>query len=1209
LLTRRFAVSTDDKNRLRRYLLGELSETEEAEVEVRLLSDESYFEELELVENELIDEYAWNTAGADERTKLEKRLLRSKQQQQKLAFAMALDAESEERAKEKEKVVPLVSPAAKVVPLKVSPARWASISPYLKIAAGVVLAVGLSLSAWMLIGRKTDVERGMIALNQAQGNERLVQSRISDLNYAEMRTTRGNERPALQDAQARDYSELLFRTAVNEKEDAAAYHALGRLYLAERNFDKAREQFEKALAKDPNDAQLQSDMGAVLLELGQIADETRRIQYFGQASEYFERALQLNPSLPEALFNRALVYQDMRLPQAAKDAWRKYLEIDSTSPWAREAERNLKALEEQEEKGQTKRTDLHDSYLAAFRASDRGAAWTALKQSRTRAGNYIVQKLADEYLSSRIAGREKEAADAADQLSFAASVETERVADRYTSDLVAFYRQAGAERCSKLARARRLVGSAREKYDHSEFQPSIDLLTEARTIFLSLGNDPEALFAENWIGYNELRLSRPASKQRFEHLSETYATRSYQNLLAQSLHALSDALTQNNEYSKVLDHVGRALTKAAEIEDDDTRLRCLQQFVWMNLQLGNYTEALSYALQALQVAPQFVTEPKLIWTFYQETAKALCWLNLPVAAVEFQREALRLANLAQWPFSITRSYTQLGIIHERLKQFEPAIESGLRAIEEGKKIEDQKSRLNAISHAHLRLAHIYREAGDIPNALSNYDQALMMFDQLQQGTFRYEAHKGKFVSHVAANNVSAAQTELDAALDLFEEFRDKIHEERNRNAFFDVGQDVYDLAIDFALTKLNDKEKAFNYAEDSRARTLLDLIHTAPQLVDKGHGPEMQMMPGVNPQGLGAIRDAIPSGVTVVEYAMLDDKLVIWVAARGKLDVEVASVPASDLNREIVSYATNLARNGDATAATNSSFRLYRILIEPIEKYFVAGDELCIVPDKALSSLPFGALRSPRTNKFLIESHCVVVSPSMNVFMECTREAMRKERDGAESILSVGNPDFSRQSFPDLADLPSAAREAEQVAAGYKSQPLLGPGANEAQVRARMSQSDVVHFAAHYVVNEKSPMTSALLLSRGGSRVDASAQDDGLLQAYEIYGLRLRKTRLAVLSACQTGLERSYQGEGAIGIARSFLSAHVPVVVASLWPVDSEATAPLMIKFHEYRNTHKYSSAEALRRAQRDMLASTDERLHQPYAWAGFVVYGGHASF
>ena len=80
-------------------------------------------------------------------------------------------------------------------------------------------------------------------------------------------------------------------------------------------------------------------------------------------------------------------------------------------------------------------------------------------------------------------------------------------------------------------------------------------------------------------------------------------------------------------------------------------------------------------------------------------------------------------------------------------------------------------------------------------------------------------------------------------------------------------------------------------------------------------------------------------------------------------------------------------------------------------------------------------------------------------------------------------------------------------------------------------------------------------------------------------------------------------------MARSFIAAGVPVVVASLWPVDSDATAPLMIKFHEYRKTQRLPTAEALQRAQRDMIGSTDENFRKPHAWAAFVAFGGHASF
>jgi tetratricopeptide (TPR) repeat protein len=288
-----------------------------------------------LIENALIDAYVQNTISAEARKRIEQRLLRSKQQQQKLAFAMAFDAEVEERAK----VVPLVAPKPKP--------PW--FNPQLKIAAGVIIAIGLVI-ALLLPLQKSDIEKGMIALNQAQGNQRLIQPRISQVNYAELKNVRGNETPRLKDTQARDYSERLFRGSIDQKQDAASYHALGRLYLAERSFDKAREQFQKALAKDQNDPQLQSDMAAALMELGaQSPDEAQKAQYLNEAAQYLDRALQLNPSLPEALFNRAVVYQRLRLMPQAKDAWRKYLEVDSTSPWAKEADRNLKELEAQDQ--------------------------------------------------------------------------------------------------------------------------------------------------------------------------------------------------------------------------------------------------------------------------------------------------------------------------------------------------------------------------------------------------------------------------------------------------------------------------------------------------------------------------------------------------------------------------------------------------------------------------------------------------------------------------------------------------------------------------------------------------------------------------------------------------------------------------------------------------------------------------------------------
>jgi len=107
--------------------------------------------------------------------------------------------------------------------------------------------------------------------------------------------------------------------------------------------------------------------------------------------------------------------------------------------------------------------------------------------------------------------------------------------------------------------------------------------------------------------------------------------------------------------------------------------------------------------------------------------------------------------------------------------------------------------------------------------------------------------------------------------------------------------------------------------------------------------------------------------------------------------------------------------------------------------------------------------------------------------------------------------------------------------------------------------------------------------------------------------MHLENTKLVVLAACQTGIEQQFSGEGPIGFARSFLVAGVPVVVASLWPVDSNATAELMIAFHNARRDKHMSTTAALMQAQQEMIARA--RYRSPYYWAGFTVIGGYSDY
>jgi CHAT domain-containing protein len=149
----------------------------------------------------------------------------------------------------------------------------------------------------------------------------------------------------------------------------------------------------------------------------------------------------------------------------------------------------------------------------------------------------------------------------------------------------------------------------------------------------------------------------------------------------------------------------------------------------------------------------------------------------------------------------------------------------------------------------------------------------------------------------------------------------------------------------------------------------------------------------------------------------------------------------------------------------------------------------------------------------------------------------------------------------------------------------------------------------HYILNEHSEMLSGFPLAPEATNSTHDPSLDGFLQSYEIYRMNLRRLRLVVLSACSTGIERNYSGEGAVSAVRPFLVGRVPTVVASLWSVDSDASADLMVNFHKYRRRESQSVTQALKHAQLEMLQDPDTRLHHPYYWAPFVVIGGFSSY
>ena len=129
-----------------------------------------------------------------------------------------------------------------------------------------------------------------------------------------------------------------------------------------------------------------------------MENDGEALENLARSLESLNRALQINENLPEALFNKALVLQKMRLPNQAREAWQKYLEKDATSEWANEARKNLEDLQKQENQPKDKSQILQD-FLDAFRERDDTRAWQIISETKEFVTGVIVQQqLAEQIL-------------------------------------------------------------------------------------------------------------------------------------------------------------------------------------------------------------------------------------------------------------------------------------------------------------------------------------------------------------------------------------------------------------------------------------------------------------------------------------------------------------------------------------------------------------------------------------------------------------------------------------------------------------------------------------------------------------------------------------------------------------------------------------------------------------------------------------------
>src|SRR5690349_9221879 len=482
-----------DKNAIRRYLLKQLSAAEQETIEFRLLSDETFADELEIVENELIDEFLAGELSADERTTFEEVFLAHHERRRKLTAGQAMKRYLEAN--------PPTAPQARA--RFRFPRRWLFALPApITVPISLLVVVLIGFVIWRAAYYKSDLEKGLIALDDAYRVQRPVEARISKLTYAPFNQARGDELTVVNTFEL-NRAERFLSDAANERRDAASYHGLGKFYLLRKDPEKAIEYLEQARKAETNDPQIYADLGAAYLEKGKLdsaeepagANAGKSIEDLGRSLEYLKQALELRPDLLEALFNLALVHQQQGLYGQAEADWRSYLAKDPNSAWANEAQQRLKLLEEKKLKSQNA-SDSLETFRTAYRTGDDEGAWEIYRRAHAPSGNDLTKRLINDFLSDS-----PKATDNLQALTYLGQLESRKTHDAYTSDLARFYVTLTPQTRTLLIQARREVAEGYKLFRESKYGDGTQRLISARAIFEKIRDLPESLGVEAAIAH------------------------------------------------------------------------------------------------------------------------------------------------------------------------------------------------------------------------------------------------------------------------------------------------------------------------------------------------------------------------------------------------------------------------------------------------------------------------------------------------------------------------------------------------------------------------------------------------------------------------------------------------------------------------------------------------------------------------------------
>jgi CHAT domain-containing protein len=932
---------------------------------------------------------------------------------------------------------------------------------------------------------------------------------------------------------------LLLRQTDSEKRQ----YLQGLVYLAAGEWQKFVQLYDSLPQPADNSAAL-NNLGVSFMSLSET-DPTQLLK----ALDSFERSSNLDPGAPEPLFNLVIVYRKLHFQKLADEYFRRYSAVDPASPWQHE-------LANPDKTGEASIVDELERAIESHNVAE--------AERLFRANPELCRRMAMQY------GLSNQPAPPA-LMRFIADQMERRYGDKTISAMMApLFTE---ERDAAIA-IRNLVNQGAALYSDGDFRESLAAYDAAADLARTKGT----VFDRLWIDLNradtEIRLGKfDAARTTLSRTIPLAGQHGFLWIKAKATSFYGSTFRLTNSYSEMIDLLTQADNQLIHLDASQDRIRVLYYLAAYRHFGGDQGEALRLALECLRLVNDgdAVRISTLDWLI----GSILYRLGMLEKSLLFAKESVEQNTSGSYangigllaPITLAQLYESTSQ-HRLAAEYLDLAENALQDVPHGFDRIRFELMLSTVKAKAKMNQQNYAEAESLlQRNLNLYSQQPFPASPLLSPSLMLLANV-----YAETGRMQEAARKFTQAIDVVEKDDEYLKSEALRVKFDDERRNLYDSAIEFEFRN-GSLDAAWTYLQKYRAKLFLEFL--------AAFNPNIR--PARGRLARAGIQQRVPKDTQIVEYTLLQDRLIIWLLTERLFIARSVSVSRTDVEAVVQKVLERLRTEDDADPLLTE---LGKLLIEPIRNLLDPGRTLTIIPDRALHGLPFGALKQPGKTQYLFHEFAIVISPSLTHFL--TSNGAQPARD---TIVGFGSQNGSSSEFRELAALSKIYPSATT---------FTGQQVDKSSFLDGLKKAPVFHYAGHSATDAVDPLRSSILL-------DGNRSGPNSVTAVDISQQRLPSNALVILSSCDSSVGNSRDGIGVRGLTSAFLIGGAGAVVGSLWPVEASSTADLMIRFHRAYAKSGMPVAKALREAQLTFLKAFPERSH-PYYWSGFVVTGNFSA-